>query len=198
MGKRGRHCHCPSGGFDGRCRTLWGSDDSTVFKRHKRHKRHNRHKRHKRLKHLKSRKHLLLFQRHSRDLYARRPRKIGPTTSTHARVRAWTLQGKASNGIDIHWQATNAGMSAFRDDGGCGKHGGRGRICGASVGSVAVVASVACVASVAVVASVACVTSVGSVASVPRGAWGAWGAWGLRGAWGARKAYGFIRLVLIS
>ena len=119
----------------------------------------------------------------------RRPRKIGPTTSTHARVRVWTLQGKASNGIDIHWQATNAGMSAFRDDGGCGKHGGRGRICGASVGSVAVVASVACVASVAVVASVACVTS------VPRDAWGARDAWD---AWGARKAYGFIRLVLIS
>ena len=164
-------------GVDGRCRTLWGSDNSTVFKRHKR------------LKHLKSRKHLLLFQRHSRDLYARRPRKIGPTTSTHARVRAWTLQGKASNGIDIHWQATNAGMSAFRDDGGCGKHGGRGRICGASVGSVAVVASVACVASVAVVASVACVTS------VPRDAWGSRDAWG---AWGARKAYGFIRLVLIN
>ena len=54
-------------------------------------------------------------------------------------------------------QATDAGMSAFRDGGEHSGYGGRGRICGASVESVAVVASVACVASVAVVASVACV-----------------------------------------
>ena len=51
-------------------------------------------------------------------------------------------------------QATDAGMSAFRDGGEHSGYGGRGRICGASVGSVAVVASVACVASVAVVTSV--------------------------------------------
>ena len=103
----------------------------------------------------------------------RGPRRAGQTASTHSRVRAWIPQGKASNGIDIYWQATDAGKSAFRDDGGCGEHGAcgehggcgeRGRIRGASVGSVAVVASVACVASVAVVASV------------------------LRGAWGARDA----------
>ena len=54
-------------------------------------------------------------------------------------------------------QATDAGMSAFRDGGEHGTYGERGRIRGASVESVAVVASVACVASVAVVASVACV-----------------------------------------
>ena len=81
----------------------------------------------------------------------RGPRRAGQTASTHSRVRAWIPQGKASNGIDIYWQATDAGKSAFRDDGACGE---RGRIRGASVGSVAVVASVACVASVAVVASV--------------------------------------------
>ena len=81
----------------------------------------------------------------------RGPRRAGQTASTHSRVRAWIPQGKASNGIDIYWQATDAGKSAFRDDGGCGE---QGRIRGASVGSVAVVASVACVASVAVVASV--------------------------------------------
>ena len=107
----------------------------------------------------------------------RGPRRAGQTASTHSRVRAWIPQGKASNGIDIYWQATDAGKSAFRDDGGCGEHGAcgeRGRIRGASVGSVAVVASVACVASVAVVASA------------------------LRGAWDARKAYGFIRLALMS
>ena len=87
----------------------------------------------------------------------RGPRRAGQTASTHSRVRAWIPQGKASNGIDIYWQATDAAMSAFRDDGECGEHGAcgeRGRIRGASVGSVAVVASVACVASVAVVASV--------------------------------------------
>lgn len=107
----------------------------------------------------------------------RGPRRAGQTASTHSRVRAWIPQGKASNGIDIYWQATDAGKSAFRDDGGCGE---RGRIRGASVGSVAVVASVACVASVAV------------VASVP------WSAWGSRDARDARKAYGFIRLALMS
>ena len=87
----------------------------------------------------------------------RGPRRAGQTASTHSKVRAWIPQGKASNGIDIYWQATDAGKSAFRDDGEFGEHGaygGRGRIRGASVGSVAVVASVACVASVAVVASV--------------------------------------------
>ena len=87
----------------------------------------------------------------------RGPRRAGQTASTHSRVRAWIPQGKASNGIDIYWQATDAGKSAFRDGGEFGEHGAcgeRGRICGASVGSVAVVASVACVASVAVVASV--------------------------------------------
>ena len=47
-------------------------------------------------------------------------------------------------------QATDAGMSAFRDGGEHGAYGGRGRICGASVGSVA---------------------------SVPRDARGARGAW---------------------
>ncbi len=78
-------------------------------------------------------------------------------------------------------QATDAGMSAFRD--GCehGGYGGRGRIRGASVGSVAVVASVACVASVAVVASVACVASVAVVTSVPRGLTGRTGLMGRMG-----------------
>ena len=113
----------------------------------------------------------------------RGPRRAGQTASTHSRVRAWIPQGKASNGIDIYWQATDAGKSAFRDDGGCGE---RGRIRGASVGSVAVVASVACVASVAV------------VASVLRGCMGRTGRTGLWGARGARKAYGFIRLALMS
>ena len=113
----------------------------------------------------------------------RGPRRAGQTASTHSRVRAWTPQGKASNGIDIYWQATDAGKSAFRDDGGCGE---RGRIRGASVGSVAVVASVTCVASVAV------------VASVLRGCMGLTGRTGLRGARDARKAYGFIRLALMS
>ena len=122
----------------------------------------------------------------------RGPRRAGQTASTHSKVRAWIPQGKASNGIDIYWQATDAGKSAFRDDGGCGEHGAcgeRGRIRGASVGSVAVVASVACVASVAV------------VASVLRGCMGRTGRTGLRVAWGARdtrKAYGFIRLALMS
>ena len=116
----------------------------------------------------------------------RGPRRAGQTASTHSKVRAWIPQGKASNGIDIYWQATDAGKSAFRDDGGCGEHGAcgeRGRIRGASVGSVAVVASVACVASVAVVASVLR---------------GCMGRTGLRGARDARKAYGFIRLALMS
>ena len=139
-------------GVDGRCRTLWGGDDSTVFKP----------------------------QRPCKLQRPRGPRRAGQTASSPARGRAWIPQGKASNGIDIYWQATDAGKSAFRDDGGCGEHGAcgeRGRIRGASVWSVAVVASVACVASVAVVASA------------------------LRGAWGARdarKAYGFIRLILMS
>ena len=113
-------------------------------------------------------------------------RRAGQTASTHSKVRAWIPQGKASNGIDIHWQATDAGKSAFRDDGGCGEHGAcgeRGRIRGASVGSVAVVASVACVASVAV------------VASVLRGCMGRTGRTGLRD---ARKAYGSIRFILMS
>ena len=98
-------------------------------------------------------------------------------------AHAWIPQGKASNGIDIHKQATDAGMSAFRDGGEHSGYGGRGRICGASVESVAVVASVACVASVAVVASV------GSMVSVPRDARGTRGAW---------KAYGFIRFDRMS
>ena len=54
-------------------------------------------------------------------------------------------------------QATDAGMSAFRDGGEHSGYGGRGRICGASVESVAVVASV------------------GSMVSVPRDAWKAYG-----------------------
>ena len=68
-------------------------------------------------------------------------------------------------------QATDAGMSAFRDGGEHSGYGGRGRICGASVESVAVVASV------------------GSMVSVPRDEWGARDAW---------KAYGFIRFARMS
>ena len=134
----------------------------------------------------------------------RGPRRAGQTASTHSRVRAWIPQGKASNGIDIYWQATDAGKSAFRDDGGCGEHGAcgeRGRIRGAYVGSVAVVASVACVASVAVVAcvaSVAVVASVASVAVVASVLRGCMGRTGSRNARDARKAYGFIRFILMS
>ena len=40
----------------------------------------------------------------------RRPRRAGQTASTHARVRTWIPQGKASDGIDIYQQATDAGM----------------------------------------------------------------------------------------
>lgn len=107
----------------------------------------------------------------------RGPRRAGQTASTHSRVRAWIPQGKASNGIDIYWQATDAAMSASRDDGEFDEHGAygeRGRIRGASVGSVAV------------------------VASVLRGCMGRTGRTGSRNARDARKAYGFIRLILMS
>ena len=111
-------------GVDGRCRTLWGGDDSTVFKHHNGPVGHG-------------------------EQAATAPQAPNGPVGHGEQVRQPPLiqgsepgppQGKASNGIDIYWQATDAGMSASRDDGGCGEHGaygaygGRGRIRGASVG----------------------------------------------------------------